>query len=483
MTLISQKKRIFGEIAALRVSIEGYPKKIKNFTKSLSPINKGSLNYLIELLKSLVGFEGLKNVIVETLTNNLDNIENEIKLTIKESLKGIINCGINPTIPQWAIDDGVSININSVDFSNILKINPTSSGGKLLYNDINSKIESTDFNTYLYYTMQKNGESTFWGHNTSKSDILEFKFNSSGDTESGINNIINSKVLSTYSTNNKLTDLNNDYVDSIVLLDPQKIINNIIDSMFGSISFETKKDKQSIEQSVSINKIINKIINSDENDIIDNSYFSFTNEEISAIKNESNLLSKGHRLLETSKKIRSTIPLNSLSNLNSSLEALANDNNNGKLNEDIINVVRKGIDGMASDSAKNSDKKDKTNIKINFFENMIHNLMTSIINIVISPKLITIFAINHKIIYNEDFTSIEDFMKKNKVLISAILKTVRNEIVEILLAKVLKEIKIIIIKNFEKIEREKILTIKAQLASLSGVSNDLLRKISGITKT
>jgi hypothetical protein len=53
---------------------------------SLNNVKSDSLSYLTDLIKSLVGFEALKETVVETLTYNLDDIELEVKLTLKRYL-------------------------------------------------------------------------------------------------------------------------------------------------------------------------------------------------------------------------------------------------------------------------------------------------------------------------------------------------------------------------------------------------------------
>jgi hypothetical protein len=91
--------------------------------------------------------------------------------------------------------------------------------------------------------------------------------------------------------------------------------------------------------------------------------------------------------------------------------------------------------------------------------------------------------LNHKIIYGEGFEDVQDFMKKNKWLLTLVLESVRDLITSILLAKALKEIKKLVADNLIKIQIEKIKANKAQLLSFTGVPLETLRKVSGLTKT
>ena len=63
------------------------------------------------------------------------------------------------------------------------------------------------------------------------------------------------------------------------------------------------------------------------------------------------------------------------------------------------------------------------------------------------------------------------------------LERVRDVIVSILMAKALKEIKKLVADNVLKVQVEKYKAKKAQLLSLTGTPNEVLRKISGLTKT
>jgi len=479
MSVLDQKKKVFGKIAALRVSAEGYPKKAKqllNSIPSVSAITNNTLNYLIDLLKSLIGFEALKETLLKVLTDNLEDIELEVKKTLKKSLKSMVSCGINPTIPQWLITDGVTIEVNRIDFLDIMKIAPDSKAGKLIYDDIYNASQSTDFNTYLYHVLQNNGGPLSWGGITSDNDIFDISFKMTGSTPTELNNMLNIKASGIWDEE-KLTDLNNSFIDSVTLFSSPKLINNIIDSIFGSISVDINKDKRSIENNIKIDEIINRIINADDDETIDDTYFSFTNDEYQDIEYRTNLRSKGIDMIETDASLESSVSIDSLVTLNDELDVLLNQTQTSALQGQIKTSVRDGIDKLAEESASNANEKDVMSIKLNFMEKMLKNLMTSIINIVLSPKLVFIFAINHKIIYGENFDSLEDFMKKNKWLITMVLESVRDIIVSLLMKEVLKKIKELAIDDFIKRQKERLLAKKLQMASLSGTPSKFLKKM------
>lgn len=480
MSIANDKRQVFSEIAALRVSTEGFPKKaLSDSIKSITEQKASSIDFLTDLLKSLVGFESLKDVVVETLTQNLDEVEDTVKETLKKVLKGLVSCSVNPKIPQDFIDNGISLEVEKIDFLDIMRVAPSSKAGNLLYDDVSSQFNSTDFNTYLYEVIKDNGGVSSWGEITSDNALLDIKFNAIGP----INNSILVKPSSAYAANHTLTDLNNDYIDSIKLFNSVKMVNNIIEAIFGSLSVELKKDTKTIENEIKIDDIINRVLNADCNDVIDDSYFSFSNDEVQDIEYRARMRRKGIKVLTSCGNLESKVPIDKLTLLNAEFDAINTNLSVGEYNEIFTNILRNGLDTLADASAENVREQDKLSVKINFIEDMLKKLMTAIINIVLSPKLILIFALNHQIIYGEGFEDVQDFMKKNKWLMTLVLESVRDLITSILLAKALKEIKKLVADNLIKIQIEKIKAKKAQLLSLTGVPLEKLRKISGLTKT
>lgn len=482
MDVTREKSNVFGQIAALRVSAEGYPKQV--LTNSIASISQktNSLDFLVDLHKALIGFESLKESLVDVLTYNLEEIELDIKQAIKKALKSMVSCSVNPKIPQSFIDNGIDVEVSKIDLLGMFKTSPFSSAGQLLYNDPNGLSDSTDFNTFLYNTIQGNTTDS-WGAVTTGNDILQITFNEQGVSPESANNTLNIKPSAYYADSangKKLPDLNNDYIDSIKLFDSAKLINNIIESVFGTVSLNINKDKKQIKNEIKIQDIIDRIINTDDNMVIDDSYFVFTNEELNSIDSRAEDRRKGKTIVTTCGDLDSSISFDTLSNLNAQLTPLSNQTSSSELIEVITTVVRNGLDNLANDSASNVDEKDKLNVKINFIEKMLKSLMSAIVSVILSPKLIVILAVNHTIVHGEAFENTEDFIKKNRGLITAVMQSIRDAIVGILMDKILKQVKTLVTDNIIKTQIERVKYKKAQIASLVGVKGDVLRQISGL---
>jgi hypothetical protein len=471
MALIDDKKRVFGQIAAFRTLNGGLPEF--NLSNSFPSINNeaNSLDFLIDLLKSLIGFEELRDEVVDIITYQLDDIELEIKKTLKLELKSIVSCGVNPSLPEFFKTTGVDIRVNKVDFLDIMKINPKSENGRYIYDDYFSGVNSQDFNTYLYETIQtKNIEN--WGAQTTTSDILDIQFT---EEKNDLTNVLNIKANSNYH-DRKLTDLNNDYIDSISLFGSGKMINNIIDSIFGSLSVTFNKSRKQLENEEKINKVIECIINSEDDTNISDNFFTFSNEEIQVIEETAKNRRNGIKILETCDNIASSVPV-------STLEDLANGLTGATTSIEKKEVISNSLNDMANISASNSsDGSNQYNIKLNFIELIIRKLMVAITNFIISPKVITIFLLNYKIIYgvSEEYDDAIDFLQKNKTLIRGIVNKIRDIILAILLKRVLKEVAILVAESAAKREIEKASDYVSQLLSLVGVNPDIIRLIKSL---
>ncbi|MHA1988375.1 MAG: hypothetical protein ACW98D_17205 [Promethearchaeota archaeon] len=143
MGIVDDKKKIFGQIGAMRTLNEGFPDIA--LTDSFPSLNNESntMDFLIDLLKTLIGFEELKEEVVDILTYHLRDLEVEIKKVIKLELKSIVSCGVNPSIPSFIKNDGIDIRVEKVDFLNTLKVNPNGTEGKFLYDEPSSQLASS----------------------------------------------------------------------------------------------------------------------------------------------------------------------------------------------------------------------------------------------------------------------------------------------------------------------------------------------------
>jgi hypothetical protein len=498
MSTLDKKNKITAKIASTKVMIADKSDKFnKKKTEALESFNnaKGKVvAFLTDLLTILVGFKLLIDTIVDTFTYYLSKIEKEIKKGLKIELKSIVSCGINPSLPDFLMSTGtgIIIEVNKIDFFDVFKVDPNSKSGKLLYKDIvNPAYNSGDFNTFLYGVIQDDRVEHFW-KNTSNSPLLSITFNAQG-TSTRPNNSLTIKAAQAYDTK-KLTDLNNDFLDTITLFNTQGIINRILDSIYGSISFSINKSKKQLINEAKINTVIEKMMDADANDIISDEYFTFTNDETFENEERATLRQQGVHVLQLSTPTNASIPMSMLTDMNDQLDipnltaiqqkAIISENLSKMAQQTTINNLPNfppipKIPNIPKIPVLPSIP-DNVSIKLSFTTEIFKNFTKTIISSVLSPKVIMIFLINLKIVYGEKavYEDGVDFIKKNKNIFKSLIKGITTIIIKILLGLALKEISKIVAKAIVKKRIEKMKHRKDQMLSLVGVGMQTLNNLA-----
>jgi hypothetical protein len=476
MSIKDKKQKVFGEIAAAKTLTSGLPNLKK--TNSLPSVNNGNdiISFLSDLVKSLIGQKEFINVIVETLTKYIDKIEKGLKLTIKGVLRSMVSCGVNPSIPNFLKSDGsgIIIKVDKIDFFNQLKTDPNTPVGGLLYNDIITPLtNSSDFNTFLYGVIL-DGSTTATPVRHTWRGILDFEFIQNGSTNNQNNSIL-IKTNPAYD-NKSLNNLNDDYVDSLTIIDSKNIVNKLIDILFGTMSFQIKKSRAQLEKEAEINDIIDRLSNADTNDEINDDYFKFNNAEIAIQQEKADNQRNGIIKVKTSTELDANMPIEELTGFTD------NYNSTSTLVEKrtvLTNSLNSMSDNLASQVPTNQDKQT---VKIGFVTDLIKNLIKSIANVVLTPKVIIIFLINFKIVFGVDaeYANAKDFIQKNRVLFKEMFKNITEIIVKLLMSYAMKEVTRLAGEAAAAKLTEKTLNRKQQLLSLVGVPQEALRKIKGL---
>jgi hypothetical protein len=473
----SKKQKVFGEIGAAKTLTSGMPTfRLDSSYPSIN--NRGdSILFLTDLLKSLVGQQELIKKIVEFLTKYLNKIEITLKKIIKDLLKGILSCGTNPSIPSFlkSTGTGVVVKVDKLDFFDLFKVDPYSLTGPLLYNNITSPYLTTskDFNTFLYGVIQENNPTVVhsW-KNKSGQNILDVKFETS--SVGNANNSFIFKVNSNYDEKS-LLEFNNDFVDSIEILNAKDMVNRIIDTLFGSISLSMKKTKKQLQKEAEVNAIIDKLTNAAVNNELDNFYFEFSNEEIAKIQTQVDDRKKGIIKIRTSTTVEANMPIEYLQNLTVNL-------NTTSTISDQANILTDSLNSMGDNLASQTQNiQDKQTIKIGFITELVKSLIKAVSNAILSPKVVIIFLLNYKILYgvNASYNGPVDFIKQNKALFIGLFKEVNTLVVTFLMTIAMKEITKLagdaaLVKITDRLENK-----KQQLLSLIGIPQDVLRMIKG----
>lgn len=481
MSIIDQKKTIFGNIGALNALNDNYPSLPK--FDSFPSINNGnnSTNFLLDLITSLVGFGTLKDFLIDTIVYQLPKLESDIKNSLKLNLNEIVSCSVNPSIPTWlqSTGNGVVVEVNDIDFFDIMKINPATISGGLVYSDVSAGTNSTDFNTYLYNTIQDSGNPTTWGLSTTNNNIIEVTFLEVGTTK---NNVLKITTSSNFN-NKKLIELNNSLVDSVNLFggsnssNSSTFINMLIEELFGTISASASvnKSKKQLKIEAEIREVLECIINS-ENDVIDDSFFTFDNPTLAKMEEEVNNRKNGIRKVETCGNLSVQITSDQLAE-NQEIILTATTK---QIELQAVSDVLDNLSTIQSDTVPN--KQDKQTVNNDFFTNIIKKLVNVVMMGMLSPKFVTIFALNHAIIYGETATydGPIDFIKKNKKLVKSLSKTINNILLGLLLKLALKHLTIKLRQKISDDEVEKVKSYSNILLSYVGIPTSISNDINNL---
>lgn len=479
MSIIEKKRNVLSKIAAVN-ALGNIPKGITN--SSFSSINNkiNSTDFLIDLTTTLIGFKALKDYVIDTISYRLPQIEEAVKDGLKIELKKLVSCNINPSIPSWFIDsgDGINLKVSDIDFFDMMKVNPNSGAGELIYTDIANGINSKDFNTYLYNTIQSPGTPTNWGSSVTGTNILKSEFIESGT----INNVIKYTTSSDYS-DKKLAEFNNDFIDSLSLfgnpdsLNSSKVVALILEELFGSISSTTKKSKKQIESELELKECLTCILES-ESDKIDDSLFTFDNPTLAKIDRESNDRRRGIRELKTCDNLKVQVDATTVKESIVSIDATQ-----GQPKTEEVNAITEALNNSAETQANfASNEVNRETIKTNFFIEIIKKLQIVIMSAIVTPEFISIFAINHKIVYGKDssYDGPIDFVKKNRKLVKNIGKIVLNILLNLLLNMVLLYITNLLRQKIVDDKIEKAKNYVSILLSYSGVPPNVIAQIRKI---
>lgn len=466
-----EKLNIILKLIAFKASCDGFP--ILNIRNSLPSLNKSlnAIQFLLDLIESLIGVEKLKELLIEMLSFNLDEIETTIKTILKLLIKQVFSCGISPTIPLNFITQGVDIDLKRVDFFDTLKTDPNSDVGTCLYGDPNE-----DFNYFLYETIQQTTPNTwdsiltitYYGPNT---PVLV-------DNEQKLN-VINIKIHPSYLNKSIFTFLNN-FIDSIRFLPKQNVVPKIIDSIFGTLTSASNKGFSVIQEEVKFEKMVDKIINDSDNEelTIDDSFFKFTNDQLFEIEQETSLRQSGTRILVECSNTPSYLPL---SGITTTSTLLANSTSSTEVN----NILTVQLGGLSDDSVSNVSDENKDLGKKIFFKNLILGFIKVIVKALIGPAIMVVLSIYFKLAYGTfNYTGVIEFVKNNaKMYIDMIKEAIIGTVQRILLKFLFNILKEIIICNFIENKKQSIVQYRKSLESLvAGGQTKYIKLLNSLSK-
>ena len=479
MSQIESKNDLLKEISATKSLSEGSIlnsiTKMNKTLRSLTNRNNMKLQFVEDILTTLTGVQAIRKAVINVFAKDLPIIEYYLKTALKIQLKETINCASNPSIPSFLqySGTGVQMSVRNIDFMGLFFIPPTSKTGQLVYEDPNSGLNSKDFDVFLYSTIQSLTEQQWMYKGNS---VLAVNYALNGAPVGGVptTDVFIVKASNYYSNNMKLTDLNNDFIDSLSLLPPAQKINEIFDNLFGTIASAISLPMGWLKKQAEVHTVLQHLDNVADNTIIDDSYFSFTNEEVTNIQNTASNRSNGIRKYISCNEIQSSLDINSLTAMTASILTA----NTSTFN--LIQTVSTSLDNISSYASSNASNEDTNSFKLAFFQDIFDSILYTITNTLLSPKLALLLQLNHKIVYgqNSNVTDPISYIMDNRTMFYTVMKAIRAILLNIIMQLVIVELTKLMQENNIKNQAEQTRAYTAILESLIGINPEIERIMS-----
>ena len=144
-----------------------------------------------------------------------------------------------------------------------------------------------------------------------------------------------------------------------------------------------------------INNVIECITNADEDYVIDNTYFEFSDEQLQDIKEVATNRRNGIRQIKTCGDVDVNIPIEFLTDLKEQFAAATGDR------EEQRNVISTNLSSMANQvSSFAGDPVDDYTVQLDFMGLMFKSLIRAYVNAILGPKIISLLQLVLKYITN-----------------------------------------------------------------------------------
>lgn len=255
-------------------------------------------------------------------------------------------------------------------------------------------------------------------------------------------------------------EFNYDYVMSVKLFDAKVLAHSLMESVVNmNMGLSASINTRHQEGTEMIKEIIKNILSTDDAELND-CYYTFDNSKYEA------LLRKSEE--KRARQQRFGDVTHEIGVFDSVDEILKEYNENAKLNEK-IDVLHRAITQASVIVSEGSEDKDKFDVEFNFIFDLIENLTTVLVNGILSPKILMLLEVNQKIMGGtwEKF-SLKDLLMALRSVIVAIVKEIRDLILQELLKLALDKLEPIKLSILAVLLRE-------QLDSYSDAISDIMR--------
>lgn len=143
---------------------------VNGFSVTLNPFQ-----FVVSILQRVAGYDRVVEFLTEIVAYGLPMLEDSMKIALINSLKDLFSCSVNPIIGETLINEGVVLDLSTVDLVNILEHCPLGvdneffkTNGSFFYFDVDrfsvpDQLERCkDLNAVIWYTKHRAIDRTVW---------------------------------------------------------------------------------------------------------------------------------------------------------------------------------------------------------------------------------------------------------------------------------------------------------------------------------
>jgi hypothetical protein len=250
-------------------------------------------------------------------------------------------------------------------------------------------------------------------------------------------------------------EFNADYIMSLKLFDAKVVAAQLIDALTACLSIDLNLSYEQLFIKNEIQKMV-KMINETDDLVVNDCFFTFSNDEFNAMIQKSELIRAG--LLSENGEMSSDTQIDA----NALLKSL-NEINPDSSKEQISTVISGALTEISkSISTADYELTDKVNFnaQMNFIENLLSNLAYVITSAVVSPKLYLLLGINLRMLGNETNFDLAAFIEMHKQMIASIIRAIRDALIQKLVEKLYELVGYLAEEIAQKMSIEQILYYK-----------------------
>lgn len=465
LSVVDAQDKIKGEINALNSA-----NATDNATncRSKKKRNNDKKIRLLEFLLEILAILGLIQEFIKTINSFLGigkKYEPKLKKSLLDCLNANIACNlndvfkpsqtyspvINPNAPPYFI-----VKIQKLDFFGLFKTNPSTRAGLIAYGQPSENTLNRTIKKAIDTNAIQNWNNIVWVKYNLGTDYLEF-------------------YIDIKYANKPVNSFVTDLVNKISLIPNIGAMLGIFDNLYGAVSYgvqPTRIDPLSLINRTTLNKYVEKVLDGGDDLLIDESFFSFSNEELFDIERITMNLSRNFLEITSCNNAESVIEPNLLYPIMDQLVSA------GTFNER-IQIIEAGMTTLEINASRNISRIDLPKFRAEFYFSIFRELLNTLIVFVYSPQLLIIMfiylrlantnAANPTSLEVMDYKDFKDFLTKTRNIFKCIVLAYLKLLILLIVVPIILK-RLVIVVNEERYKRnmEKLKLYSEQYLAIKG---------------